>query len=115
MTHARCRRLRKQHIPLPCNPAAETALQPLIWCSESLSSPPVLSSRGVFFTDTGIALAITPATDSLLASTGATANAAATAKHTQHNHYIKQPTYKATVPLTKSKSKSKSKSLPPSL
>ena len=22
--------------PLPCNPAAETALQPLIWCSESL-------------------------------------------------------------------------------
>ena len=21
--------------PLPCSPAAETALQPLIWCSES--------------------------------------------------------------------------------
>ena len=33
--------------PLPCNPAAETALEPLIWCSESLfpyksSSPEVL-------------------------------------------------------------------------
>ena len=24
--------------PLPCNPAPETALQPLIWHSESLSS-----------------------------------------------------------------------------
>ena len=25
------------HRPLPCNPAAETTLQPLIWCSESSS------------------------------------------------------------------------------
>ena len=24
--------------PLPCNPSAETAIQPLIWSSESLSS-----------------------------------------------------------------------------
>ena len=36
--------------PFPCHPAAETALQPLIWCSESLSSnasssPEVFSSQ----------------------------------------------------------------------
>ena len=38
--------------PWPSNPVAETAFQPLIWCSESLYSP----RRGVFFTDTGMAL-----------------------------------------------------------
>ena len=35
--------------PLPGNPAAEIALQPLIWCSESPSSPCILFSGGVFF------------------------------------------------------------------
>ena len=39
--------------PFPCNPAAETALQGLIWCFLKLIFPHVLLSRGVFFTDTG--------------------------------------------------------------
>ena len=33
---------------LPCTPAAETALQPLIWCSESFLSEDVLIRRSVF-------------------------------------------------------------------
>ena len=41
--------------PLPCNPAAETALQPLIWCLESSFVFVSSSPEGWFFTDTGIA------------------------------------------------------------
>ena len=41
-------------IPLPCNPEAETALQPLIWHSEGLSFQ-VNHFQKLFFTDTGIA------------------------------------------------------------
>ena len=40
--------------PLPCNPAAETALQPMIWCSESLFSHLSASPEYCFFTDSGI-------------------------------------------------------------
>ena len=35
--------------PLPCNPAAETALQPLIWCSERESSHVSSSPEECFF------------------------------------------------------------------
>ena len=35
--------------PSPCNPSAETALQPLIWCSESLSSYMDSSPEECFF------------------------------------------------------------------
>ena len=37
--------------PWPCNPEAETALQPLIWCSESLFSHVPSSLEELFFTD----------------------------------------------------------------
>ena len=37
------------HEPLPCNPAAETALQPLISCSESSSSDVYSSPEECFF------------------------------------------------------------------
>ena len=36
-------------VPLPCNPAAEAALHPLIWCSESLSSQGSSFSEECFF------------------------------------------------------------------
>ena len=39
--------------PLPCDPAAEIALQPLIWCSESLSAQESSSLEECFFTDAG--------------------------------------------------------------
>ena len=39
--------------PLPCDPAAETALQPLTWCSVSLSSQRFSPPEGFFFVDTG--------------------------------------------------------------
>ena len=46
------RRLSKQTLlfrePSPCSPAAETALQPLMWCSESLFSQGYSSPEGVF-------------------------------------------------------------------
>ena len=35
--------------PLPCSPSAETALQPSIWCLESLSAQESFSCGGVFF------------------------------------------------------------------
>ena len=41
--------------PLPCNPAAETALRPLSWCSERLTSHQSPSPEKVCFTDTGMA------------------------------------------------------------
>ena len=41
--------------PWPCHPAAETALQPRIWCSES-SVPQASSQAECFFTDTGMSL-----------------------------------------------------------
>ena len=37
--------------PLSCNPAAETALQVLIWCPESLSSQGLSSLEECFFTE----------------------------------------------------------------
>ena len=40
---------------LPCHPAAETALQPLIRCSESLCSHMSPPLEECFFTDTGAA------------------------------------------------------------
>ena len=40
--------------PLPCIPAAETAIQLLIWCSESPSSHMSSSPEECFFTDTGV-------------------------------------------------------------
>ena len=39
---------------LPCKSEAETALQPLMWHSESLSSHPCLISRGVFYSQTPV-------------------------------------------------------------
>ena len=39
------------HEPWPCTPAAEAAVHPLIWCSESSSSQGCLSG-GVFFSQT---------------------------------------------------------------
>ena len=35
--------------PRSCNPAAETALQPLVWCSESFSSQGYSSPEECFF------------------------------------------------------------------
>ena len=40
--------------PLPCNPAAETAIQPLIWCSESQHSNVYSFREECFFTDTRV-------------------------------------------------------------
>ena len=40
--------------PSPCNPAAETALQPLMWCSESLSSHGSSHPEEFFFADVGM-------------------------------------------------------------
>ena len=40
-------------MPSPCSPAAETALQPLIWHFESLFSHVSSSPEECFFTDTG--------------------------------------------------------------
>ena len=40
--------------PLLCSPAAEIALQPLAWCSESLSYHLYSSLEGFLFTDAGI-------------------------------------------------------------
>ena len=42
--------------PLPCNEAAETALQPLIRCSESSSFKCTSSTKDRFFTDTGMSM-----------------------------------------------------------
>ena len=39
--------------PLPCSPAAETALQPLIWRSENKYSYVYSSPEECFFADTG--------------------------------------------------------------
>ena len=39
---------------LPCKPAAETALQPLIWHSESSPSHACFSPEVCFFTDAGM-------------------------------------------------------------
>ena len=39
--------------PLSCDPAAEIALHPLIWCSESLSSRRYSYPEECFFMDTG--------------------------------------------------------------
>ena len=44
------------HKPLPCSPAAETALQPLIRCSESSTSRGSSSPEKCFFTGTGISI-----------------------------------------------------------
>ena len=44
--------------PLSCSPAAETALQPLIWCSESLYSKGSSFSGGVFLLQTPVAHAV---------------------------------------------------------
>ena len=35
--------------PSPCNPSAETAIQPLIWCSESLYAELYFSLEECFF------------------------------------------------------------------
>ena len=44
--------------PLPCKIAAETPIQPLLWCFCRLTCPMVFFSGGMFlFTDTGILLA----------------------------------------------------------
>ena len=40
--------------PLPCNPVPKTALQLLIWCSESLSSEGPSSLDELCFADTGM-------------------------------------------------------------
>ena len=40
--------------PLPCNPEAETALQPLLWHSEGLHFQVYYSMEESFFTDTGV-------------------------------------------------------------
>ena len=42
--------------PSPCNPAAETAIQPLIGCSESLLSHAPSSPEECLFTDTGMTI-----------------------------------------------------------
>ena len=39
--------------PLPCNPAAETPILPLSWCSETEYSNVCSSPEECFFTDTG--------------------------------------------------------------
>ena len=48
--------------PLPCDPVAETALQALIWCSESRYSHMYDSPEECFFTDTGMTPSTAPAT-----------------------------------------------------
>ena len=40
--------------PLPCNPAAESAIQPLIWCFENISSYMVYFPEELFFSLTPI-------------------------------------------------------------
>ena len=45
--------------PLPCNPAAEAALQPVIWRSEGSCSQVSSSPEECFSTDTGMTFAIT--------------------------------------------------------
>ena len=45
--------------PVPCNPVAETALQPLIQHSESLSPQASSSPEECFFSDTGIIHSVT--------------------------------------------------------